>query len=90
MMVSMLAYQPTTEDLRGPVRPVPNVPLFANPGWTTRVRLNGHTLTPAAGHPITPLVTGRSTRPRAKVSLGARGILTVTAGTPEQIGAAMR
>ena len=59
------------------MRPAPNMPLFASPGWTTRTRLNGRTLMPVAGHPITPLVTGRSTRPRAKVSLGARGALTV-------------
>jgi hypothetical protein len=74
MTVTVSAYQPTLEDPPGPARPVPNVPLFASSGWTTRPRLNGRATPPAAGHPINPLVTERSNRrSRAKVSLGARG-----------------
>ena len=51
MTVTVFAYQPTTEDPQGPARPVPNVPLFASFGWTTRQRLNGRVTHPPRGTP---------------------------------------
>ena len=77
----MSAYQPTTEDPLGPAQSVPNVP-FRQP-WlddaTPEIeRPHPHARRGAPHHSS----CDRSTTPRTKVSLGARGTFTEGQGHP--------
>ena len=73
VMVTVSANQPATEDTTGRCGQLPDWHCSPAESWTTFNRSSGRTPHLPAGHPINPPVTGRSARPRTKVSLGACG-----------------